>query len=208
MANLLPRSQAPYPALTKVQRARVATRARSALEMPWARLRSACAETAAALASELNELDEAPSPALAEALLAEIDTHRESAPGRVAAEAKADAGLRLLLYRPGCSLRSGEAEAASRGFFDVADRPPLLLWLEVVARPRAEGSDEVEVGLLCGVPEDAIIAAEAGVRACGTGSLVWLDDAQGEIVGRLPKRVEARSSSPEHAVGRGRAGDR
>lgn len=195
MANLLPRAQAPYPALTEVQRARVAERAGSALEVPWARLQPACADVGHALAGELDEFDEAPSPALAEALLTEIDTLRESVPGRVTAEAKADAGLRLLLYRPGRSLRSGEAEAASRGFFDVADRPPLLLWLEAVARPRAEGSDEIEVGLLCGVPADATLAAEEGVRACGTGSLVWLDDAPGEIAARLPKRVNGGEPS-------------
>lgn len=188
MANLLPRSQAPFPALTEEQRARVESRARFLLETPWAHLRSASADAAHALAAELDELEEAASPALAEALLAELDARREAFSGRedaVPASAIAGGALRVLLYRPGRSLRSGEAEAASRGFFDVADRPPVLLWLEVVARPRAEGSGEVEVGVLCGVPEEAVAVAEAGVRACGSGGLVWVDEAGVALAGGL-----------------------
>lgn len=189
MANLLPRSQAPFPALTEEQRARVKSRARFLVRGAWARLRDASAEAAHALAAELDELDEAPSPALAEALLAELDARRAALPDREdAARTRAgeDGAVRILLYRPGRSLRSGEAEAASRGYFDVADRPPVLSWLEVVARPRAEGSGEVEVGVLCGVPEEAVAVAGDGVRACGSGGVVWVDEAGAALAGVLP----------------------
>ncbi|MCR9092767.1 MAG: hypothetical protein NXI30_00990 [bacterium] len=189
MANLLPRSQAPFPALTEAERARVETRARFALGTPWTRLRSFSADAAHALAAELDELDEAPSLPVAQALLAELDTQRAE---RVSAVEAVTSGLRGLLFRPGRSLRSGEAEAASRGFFDVADRPPPLLWLEAVARPRATGSDEIEIGLLCGVPGDALERAAAGVSACVSGALTWTDDATAGIVSTLPGRIDGR----------------
>ena len=89
-----------------------------------------------------------------------------------------------LLYWPGRSISSGEAEIASRGFFDVQDRPPLGLWLEAIARARAPRSREFEVAVLCYVPADVLERANAGCRICPTGGLAMLEDFEGSGQGR------------------------
>jgi hypothetical protein len=89
-----------------------------------------------------------------------------------------------LLYRPGRSISSGEAEIASRGFFDIQDRPPLGLWLEAIARARAPRSREFEVAVLCYVPADVLERANAGCRLCPTGGLAMLGNFKGSGQGR------------------------
>ena len=76
MANLLPRSQAPFPALSEDERARVETRARFLLDAPWSRVSRASDEVGHRLEPELDELEEAPSLPMAQALLAEVDAVR------------------------------------------------------------------------------------------------------------------------------------
>ena len=176
MANLLPRHRAPFPALTEAQRARVERRARSIVGR-WDVLRLDGADLAERLAPELDDLDEAPALASAQAILADIEfwrDERRSDDDRIGEPA-------WLLYRPGRSLRSGEAEVASRGFFDVADRPPPSVWVEALARPRAVGSSESEVGILCAIPAAVRGAAEAGVDACPSGALAWLGGVDGPL---------------------------
>lgn len=186
MANLLPRAEAPFPGLSGVERTRVDTRARFLSGAPWPSMRAASAAMAHALASELDELEEAPSLPIAQSLLAELDAGRAAFHAGAGRKGDDQGTLRALLFRPGRSLRSGEAEAASRGFFDVADRPPPILWLEAIARSRAAGSAEVEVGILCGVPEAVLDAAEAGVRVCASGALTWVGDPEARFVDALP----------------------
>ena len=44
-----------------------------------------------------------------------------------------------MVMEAGRSLSTGEAEIASRGFFDVRDRPPIGLWVESISRRIARG---------------------------------------------------------------------
>jgi len=179
MANLLSRTQSPtpFPAFDPDQRARFDERARFVVQAPWSALQRVHEELVQLHGSELEELDEAPSVASAQALLAQLDAARrdgltdatEGAVGGVS-------GVRWLLFRPGRSLSTGEAEIASRGFYDVADRPPLSLWVEAVGRPRAEGSQETEVAILCAVPEAVCDAAAAGRDVCSSGALAWVEE--------------------------------
>jgi hypothetical protein len=88
-------------------------------------------------------------------------------------------------YWPGRSLSTGEAELASRGYFDVMDRPPLANWLESIARPMASNQQEFEVAILVWVPEADLDRAHLGRRACGTGSLALLPEASTRLAEQL-----------------------
>jgi hypothetical protein len=92
---------------------------------------------------------------------------------------------RFLIHRFGCSLETGEAEVASRHFYDVRDRPPTALWLETLTRSRSEGSGDFEVGLLAFVPALDLERAEAGRRACSNGSLAFADEFDGDLAAQL-----------------------
>ncbi len=191
MANLLARIPAPasFPPLDGAALVRLVARYRRldridpvALVEPrlHARLVGACE-------SELDELEQAPSLAGAHELLDRIDRERHA--HRVGSELPltapveslpaspgADGASAWLLYRPGRSLETGEAEIASRGFFDVRDRPPLGLWLEVLGRREAHAPEGVDLGILCWLPPDDRARARAGARACCTRSLLSLAD--------------------------------
>lgn len=138
------------------------------------------AEAAEGLAADLDELDERPDPASAEALLAQLDAMRArlgAPPTTIVVEdgapVEAPSGA-WLVHRPGRSLRTGEAEIASRGFFDVADRPPLALWLEVLVGEAATPGAPLAVGILCRVPAPEAARARAGCEACPSGAL-WTE---------------------------------
>ena len=149
----------------------------------WRRARDG---VAAAVASELEELDDAPDLASAQALLARLAALRSASLSSVAATGGVEiAGW--LLFRPGRSALTGEAEIASRGFFDVADRPPPVLWLEAVARRRAPGSEVQEVAILVPVPADCFEEAAAGREACPSGAITWVAEASAS----LARQVEA-----------------
>ena len=85
-----------------------------------------------------------------------------------------DAGL-WFAFLPGYSLDTGEAEIASRGFFDSGDRPPLALWVAAVTRARAVGSQELEIAILCYAPADVAGRVRAGFEACPNGALRSLE---------------------------------
>jgi hypothetical protein len=97
-----------------------------------------------------------------------------------------EAGL-WLCHRPGRSLESGEAEVASRGFFDVRDRPPLGLWVDAIARPWPSRPGRFEVAVLCWIPADAAGRARAGRLHCPTGALALFE----EVVSGVPPDVPA-----------------
>lgn len=136
------------------------------------------ARTADGLAVLLEELDAVPSRLAVEDLLEGLDGLREEAfevGAAVARDAEAlarDGGF--VGHRPGRSLATGEAEIASRGYFDAADRPPIATWLGVLD---AASADEVGgVWVVAWVEPREVERARAGCRACPSGALAWLDD--------------------------------
>jgi hypothetical protein len=162
------------------QRARFEERARFLLRLPggdatWRDL----AGLVEASSLEFEELESDPSLAAAEELLVRIDLARrelvESIESAPPGASESDTG-EWLCYWPGRSLSTGEAEIASRGFFDVRDRPPVGLWLDAIGRRRSTSVDAHEVVILCWVPPAAIERAWAGVKACSAGSLSALSD--------------------------------
>jgi len=197
MANLLPRDQPrePFAALSAEQRARLEERAHFLVGQSWEAVArhteglghfdlsgDPSGDSDGDLALELEELEAAPSVSACQALVDRVDAVR-----RGSLEPTVDPSLPpgdWLLYWPGRSISSGEAEIASRGFFDVQDRPPLGLWLEAIARARAPRSREFEVAVLCYVPADVLERANAGCRLCPTGGLAMLEDFEGSGQGR------------------------
>lgn len=76
----------------------------------------------------------------------------------------------------GRSIGTGEAEVASRGFFDIWDRPPRRLWMEVFARPRPRGAAGEEIALLAFVPLADLERARLGRQADPNASLWTLSE--------------------------------
>ncbi len=124
--------------------------------------------------ASLEELESAPSVVTALDLLVEFDRRRVAVASELDDRNIDPIGGELICYAPGRSLSTGEAELASRGYFDVLDRPPLANWLEVIARPSALSERAFEVGILVWVPESETSRALSGRKACGTGSLALL----------------------------------
>ena len=193
MANLLPRDQPrePFAALSDEQRARLEERAHFLVGQSWEAVArhtgglgdsDPSGDSDGDLALELEELEAAPSFSAGQALVDRVDAVRRGSlePTVGPSRPRGD----WLLYRPGRSISSGEAEIASRGFFDIQDRPPLGLWLEALARARAPRSREFEVAVLCYVPADVLERANAGCRLCPTGGLAMLKDFKGSGQGR------------------------
>jgi hypothetical protein len=151
----------------------------------WDRLsvgdRSGLSGLAQALEEDLEELDAAPTVSLAQVILDRIRgmraAHGPAGPALGTDRAgggSGDPGF-WLCFRPGRSLGGGEAEVASRGFFDVFDRPPLGLWVDVIARPKPSVEGAFEVALLCWIPPDAAERARAGLAHCPTGGLALFE---------------------------------
>ena len=206
MANLLPRDQPrePFAALSAEQRARLEQRAHFLVGQSWEAVArhteglgdsDPSGDSDGDLTLELEELEAAPSFSDCQALVDRVDVVR-----RRSLEPAVDLSLPpgdWLLYWPGRSISSGEAEIASRGFFDIQDRPPLGLWLEAIARARAPRSHEFEVAVLCYVPADVLERAHAGCRLCPTGGLAMLENSEGSghsrtwISGALNAQVRA-----------------
>jgi len=157
------------------------------------------------LASELEELATAPSRPAALALLESIDAlRREVARERTVAPpvaragdgSRAGAGLGAALiergdfvcHRPGRSLVTGEAEVASRGYFDAEDRPPLACWLGLLgasADPPSVLGDHESLWIIAWVPPHQVARARAGCRACPNGGLALLADLAPEAAAQL-----------------------
>lgn len=144
------------------------------------------------LAGELDELESAPSLMSASALIEAIGQLRLEGIGdaRPAARSAGSDALddpgaaragSLLCYFPGRSLSTGEAEVASRGYFDALDRPPLWSWVAVVGRRSGGTAQEFEVGILAWVaPEDAA-TAHAGCQVSAAPSVMPVEAASEAI---------------------------
>lgn len=136
------------------------------------------------LASELEELDATPDPALGQALLDSIgmarhalQTERSSSGigDRVAGDPGERAAGTFVCHLPGRSLSTGEAEIASLGWFDAMDRPPLACWVGLLAW-RDPSAREDRMAVVAWIPPDLRERVEAGIRACPSGALVRLED--------------------------------
>ena len=174
VANLLPRKHArePFPGFDERQRARFEERARCLGGLDWPAAARSLARIAEAFPIELEELEAAPTLAAADDLLDRIDRARRPL---LTPRARSPLVGDWLCYLPGRSLSTGEAEIASRGFFDVLDRPPPGLWLEAIGRHAPSAGSVDELAILCFVPEIAKASARAGREACGTGSLATVE---------------------------------
>ncbi len=113
--------------------------------------------------------------------------------GASAADRRAPlAGGDWVCHRPGRSLATGEAEIASRGYFDVEDRPPIGAWIALLVP--ASGADEGDaLGIAAWVEAKEVERARAGCRACPNGAAVLLSEQAPEILARL-RAIEARVS--------------
>lgn len=180
MVNLLPKASAPpFADFDRDQRARFEERARcvfalAATATATARFATGLAET---FETELEELESSPTLVVAQALLDQLHQARTALVATPAPAAQADPRSgRWLCYSPGRSLSTGEAEIASRGYFDVLDRPPILHWVDAIDRPLSPGSAAREVAIITWVPEEAVERARAGRSACRTQGLAFLDE--------------------------------
>lgn len=186
MANLIAsdRVEFDFPPLDDERRLRLAGRLALA-----AALASRCPphRLDAQFVEELDELESEGSSLLLEALLDRIDRAREVALEGTHVPRSTRPPGRFLCFRPGHSLATGEAEIASRGFFDGLDRPPLAVWLDVFSRPMHRRSAVVEISVLCFVPEEDLARAAAGRAACRNGALHFLDEGSTN----LARQVEA-----------------
>jgi hypothetical protein len=218
MANLLsrPSDRTCFPELDTEQLERFDARLRLVLDLEpnRASLRHSLAATLSDSRDRfelaLEELERNPSLAGLESLLEEIDATRrlvvgaQRTPGQPgpAASGSSSAAFAgspeprsrggLICYWPGRSIETGEAEIASRGYFDAWDRPPLLEWLTAIARPQPDRLSDFEVALVAWVPPADLERARVGSRACTSGALAWLEDVSKPLWLQLATAVEAR----------------
>jgi hypothetical protein len=82
---------------------------------------------------------------------------------------------RLVVCEIDGSIGGGEAEAASRGLFDVDDRPPWDLWLVAYGRTRSTQPDDPIRCLVAWLPEPWWALADAAIAACPTRCVYWAD---------------------------------
>lgn len=134
---------------------------------------------------ELEELASAPSRVSVLALLEAIDGLRRGARDDLRSRADAGVGARraallargdYVCHRPGRSLATGEAEIASRGYYDVEDRPPIVSWVAALASAAAPSRERDEIAIVAWIPPADLERARAGNRACPNGALILLSD--------------------------------
>jgi hypothetical protein len=217
MANLLPRKTParPFPRLDPEQCQRLADRLgnlAAVLDLPDGLTR--LARRFSAFEGALEELESGASLVTAHDLLDGFDRVRGEigAQGDVNDEPAASVGAshpadssvepgasrqmgEWLCYWPGRSLSTGESEVASRGFFDVMDRPPLAYWLEAIARPTAASHEAFEVAILVWVPAAEFARVQAGRRACDNGSLALLREVSADLVAQIGPMLATSSRS-------------
>ena len=188
MANLLSRGPKPFPTFDQEQCVRFEERARFLVGRPVGDLIASISAIESDLEADLEELDASPSLAAAQSLASRIDDQRRRVLGtardvttREETSAFAPGEDNWIGYRPARSLETGEAEIASRGFFDARDRPPLGLWVDVVARARVEGSVAVDLAVICYVPSEMAERARAGREICSSGALTALSELSPEL---------------------------
>jgi hypothetical protein len=177
MVNLLGRDQRQPPTRISLD---AHTQALLAERLPAAFARAAQVDGSRPLAQRHRtpdlepDVEDEPSLAGFEAALHELAGRRRALlPGSAAAgqgpDAAVSAGARLVVVEVDTSVADGLAEAASRGFFDLDDRPPWDLWLVAFGVTRPSQPEAPGIGLVALVPEDCIAVAEAGRRAGGRG---------------------------------------
>jgi hypothetical protein len=139
-------------------------------------------ESEASLVTALDLLDRI-ERARAGALAGAIDRGdwREGPPGSSSSPPYGE----LICYRPGRSLSTGEAAVASRGFFDVLDRPPIGLWIEAVARPIDSSRERFETAIITWIPAADVERAAAGCQVCTSGSITMLGKLSERLVHQL-----------------------
>jgi len=139
---------------------------------------------------ELEELAANPSRVSALALLEAIDGLRRGArdalrsradPGAAARRAALLARGDYVCHRPGRSLATGEAEIASRGYYDVEDRPPIASWIAALAPAAGPSRECDDIAIVAWIPPADLERARAGSRACPNGALTLLSDLAPEI---------------------------
>jgi hypothetical protein len=99
----------------------------------------------------------------------------------------------LICYWPGRSLSTGEAAVASRGFFDMLDRPPIGFWTEAIARPMDSTREKFEVAIIAWIPEEDLERAAVGCRAGTRGSLAMLSETSQALERQLRPILLGRS---------------
>lgn len=137
----------------------------------------------AELAPDLEE--ESALPALEEALDLLTMRRRSALAAAQDRERGEVEGGRLLVCELDMSIGSGEAEAASEGFFDVDDRPPWDLWLACFGKTRPAQPEEPIACLIAWVPDSLRARAEAGVRSSSSRCLLWVDEVGGALADQL-----------------------
>jgi hypothetical protein len=137
------------------------------------------------LEGELEELAASPSRISVLALLEAIDSFRRGACDGLLSRADAGAAARraallargdYVCHRPGRSLATGEAEIASRGYYDVEDRPPIASWIAVLAPAAGSSRDCDDIAIVAWIPPADLERARSGCRACPNGALTLLTD--------------------------------
>jgi len=221
MANLLPRkaSPKPFPRLDPEQCQRLADRLETLIGILG--MSDGLARLAGqwpAFEGALEELDSGTSLVTAHDLLDGFDRVRREVWGQ--GDLADEAGKRVgapnpaipsidsdtgrpngewLCYWPGRSLSTGASEVASRGFFDVMDRPPFAYWLEAIARPTAASREDFEVAILVWVPAAEFARVQAGRRACDNGSLALLREVSPALVAQLGPMLVRGAIRRSHA---------
>ncbi len=139
---------------------------------------------------ELEELASSPSRVSVLALLEALDGLRRGVRDGLRARADAiEAASRAALLargdyvclRPGRSLATGEAEIASRGYYDVEDRPPIASWIAALASAAGPSRECDDIAIVAWIPPSDLERARAGSRACPNGALILLSDLAPEV---------------------------
>ena len=178
MANLLSRKPPvePFSAFDDQQRARFEERARLLFGLSGTERAREFDHLCEVFSAELEELDSVPSLEIAQDLLDRIDRRRRSVVEELESTVPNTGVREWICFWPGRSLATGEAEIASRGFFDVLDRPPLEFWLEAMGRRSRSRADTFELAILCWIPPAQVERARAGRRAVAAEALAFLDE--------------------------------
>jgi hypothetical protein len=187
--NLLPatESREPFPSLDPEQCVRFESRLRSVALLASSSDRIVRLEQRlSAFEGQLDEFESDASVVTAFDLLDGLERARvevsDGPADRVALAESLNGSLRLqpfgelICYWPGRSLSTGEAAVASRGFFDMLDRPPIGFWIEAVARPIDSTREKFEIAIIAWIPNEDLERAAAGRRACTSGALATLSE--------------------------------
>jgi hypothetical protein len=198
MVNLLSRGAhpEPFPALDTEAWVSLLDRLQRCIALGRAGQRAAFQGQAEAFESELEELEIGPGLANVASTIEAVDAIRQAllaASEEEAAPVEPDSARdgSLILYRPGRSLGTGEAEIASRGYFDACDRPPLWSWLSAVGRRVGSDGKEIEVGILAWVPPEDEARAMRGCLASATQAVMPIELASEAIAAQWRGRAEA-----------------